>query len=131
MQKAASVYQRKIQALEQRFLSTYRLTGKNAFSHVFDDAQALRTPALTVLVRENKALHARIGFIIKRKQISRAVQRNRARRLTKEAFRQSDVKKLGIDIVVIINQRALKFSNAELTNQVQSLWKKCLAKYSK
>lgn len=53
-----------------------------------------------VFVRPNDQSHARIGIIASKRVASRAVDRNRAKRLVREAFRKLRHRLGGIDVVV-------------------------------
>jgi ribonuclease P protein component len=53
-----------------------------------------------LFVRPNDGSHARLGIITSKRVARRAVDRNRARRLVREAFRQMRHRLDGIDLVV-------------------------------
>jgi ribonuclease P protein component len=53
-----------------------------------------------LFVRPNDSSHARLGIITSKRVARRAVDRNRARRLVREAFRKLRHRLDGIDVVV-------------------------------
>ena len=53
-----------------------------------------------LFVRPNDGPHARIGIIASKRVAPRAVDRNRAKRLVREAFRQLRHRLGGVDVVV-------------------------------
>ena len=57
------------------------------FRRLYNRGKAITNPALVVYYRKNRAGICRIG-ITTSKKIGNAVERNRSRRLLKEAFRQ-------------------------------------------
>ena len=54
----------------------------------------------TLFVRPNGGAHARIGIIASKRIAARAVDRNRAKRLVREAFRRLRHRLAGVDVVV-------------------------------
>jgi ribonuclease P protein component len=54
----------------------------------------------TLFVRPNGGSHARIGIIASKRVAARAVDRNRAKRLVREAFRRVRRRLGGLDVVV-------------------------------
>jgi len=65
------------------------LVHKADFDRVFSDSQRARTDYVMVMARPNQAGHPRLGMIIAKKLLARAVDRNRVKRCVRESFRQS------------------------------------------
>ena len=84
-----------------RFQRHSRLLTARDFERVFKRAQRSRGNALTVLARRSGRRKARLGLAIPRKQIRRAVERNRVKRLIRESFRCHQRLLQGLDVVVI------------------------------
>lgn len=86
-----------------RFGRSQRLHGRPAFSAVFD-ARCRRHAAglFTVYGRPNEAGYDRLGLSVSRR-VGNAVQRNRIKRLLREAFRlsQHDLPG-GYDLVIVV-----------------------------
>ncbi len=84
------------------FPRTCRLSGKRAFSAVFDHRARRSAGPLTVYARPNDLPWSRLGISISRRAGS-AVQRNRLKRLLREAFRLSRPElPTGYDWVVVV-----------------------------
>jgi len=64
-----------------------RLTRPAEFARVFAENQRARTDSLIVLARPNGLAHARLGMVISKRLLARAVDRNRVRRCVRETFR--------------------------------------------
>jgi ribonuclease P protein component len=78
-----------------------RLRGRKAFEAVFAHESVVAGRYFVVRARPNARAAARLGIIAARKAIRRAVDRNRCKRIVREAFRQHAAELAGRDIVVI------------------------------
>jgi len=65
---------------------------------------------------------ARVGFAIAKKRVSRAVGRNRIRRVARESFRHVRGTLAGVDIVLLANSAADKASNQQLQQSLARHW---------
>lgn len=64
-----------------------RLVKQAEFDHVFAENQRARTDSLVVMARPNLLGHARLGMVVPKRLLPRAVDRNRVRRCIREVFR--------------------------------------------
>lgn len=78
-----------------------RLRGRKAFEAVFAHESVVAGRYFVVRTRPNAQAQARLGIIAARKAIRRAVDRNRCKRIVREAFRRHAVALRGLDVVVI------------------------------
>jgi ribonuclease P protein component len=65
-----------------------RLVSKADFDRVFADNQRARTDYVLVMARPNQVGHPRLGMVIAKRLLARAVDRNRVKRCIRESFRQ-------------------------------------------
>ncbi len=65
-----------------------RLVNKADFDRVFADNQRARTDYVVVMARPNQAGYPRLGMIVAKRLLGRAVDRNRVKRCVRESFRQ-------------------------------------------
>jgi ribonuclease P protein component len=70
------------------------------FAAVLEHRCAVRSRYFQVMGRPNDRGHARLGMIVSKRLFSRAVDRNRIRRLIREAFRLSAPALPALDLVV-------------------------------
>jgi ribonuclease P protein component len=73
--------------LSRSWLMTVSLRGSRDFQKVYQKGKRYQGVLITAFVLPNRLSHNRFGVTASRKAIGNAVQRNRARRLLKEAFR--------------------------------------------
>jgi len=91
-----------------KFSFAHRLLRENGFQHVFH-AESIADRHYKILFVSNCQNNARLGIIVGKKTISGATDRNRAKRIIREAFRQHSVKLCQLDMVVIL--RPATFGN--------------------
>ena len=77
-----------------------RLLKPIQFEQVFAENERARTDALLVMVRPNSLGHARLGMVIAKRVLPRAVDRNRIKRCIRETFRLQRQHLPGCDFVV-------------------------------
>jgi ribonuclease P protein component len=66
------------------------LRDSEEFQHVYRNGKRYDGALITVFVIENQSSHHRLGVTASKKALGKAVQRNRAKRLMREAFRSSE-----------------------------------------
>ena len=65
-----------------------RLVNKADFDRIFADNQRARTDFVMVMARPNQLGYPRLGMVIAKRLLARAVDRNRVKRCVRESFRQ-------------------------------------------
>ena len=112
----------------QLFSRAQRLLNAGDFQQVFDNTRLkASTRELLILGAANSLDHSRIGFIIAKKNIRSAVQRNRIRRIIREYFRLhcnelSDQN--AADLIIMARKGFDQLSNSEINSTFSSLWNK-------
>jgi ribonuclease P protein component len=95
------------------------LTTSAEFQALFQRGRRIDRPALIVLWRD-AAKPTRVGFAVSR-QLKNAVQRNRARRRLREAYRASrDAAPAQAEMVIVGRPAALRAPFAALTGQLRT-----------
>lgn len=98
----------------------YRLTNSSDFKRVRQSGQSFAHPLVLLIVSENQLDHARFGFTAG-KSVGNAVQRNRAKRRLREAFRIVLPRITpGWDVVAIARPELLNASWDDLQHVIMS-----------
>lgn len=77
-------------------------------------------------MRTNDAGEARLGLAIAKKQVRRAVDRNRIKRVVRESFRHHQNQLASMDCVVMARRDTSAAPNEELFASLQQHWKRLL-----
>ena len=77
-----------------------RLVNKSDFDRVFADNQRAKTDYVMVMARPNQVGYPRLGMIVAKRLLARAVDRNRVKRCVRESFRQVMLDLPACDFVV-------------------------------
>lgn len=87
------------------------------FTFVFQQPQRAGTPQITILGRLNSLGHPRIGLTVAKKNVRRAHERNRIKRLTRESFRLRQHELPAMDFVVVAKKKGLPTSITVLSRK--------------
>ena len=89
----------------QHFRRHQRLLTASDYDRVFKKATRSVQNHFVILSNCNQGKSARLGLVVGKKAISRAVDRNRMRRIAREMFRQHQVILTGLDVVVLVRKK--------------------------
>lgn len=106
------------------FPKSNRLLSPKSYSHVFAQAERFGNRNWTLIVRPNNEDFPRLGLAIAKKQLQRAVWRNRVKRIAREAFRLHKKALNGYDIVVLGRKGMQEIDNKTLHDSFLHLIRK-------
>ncbi|MDF7671326.1 ribonuclease P protein component [Orbaceae bacterium ESL0721] len=98
------------------------------FNYVFQQSFRAGSPYITLVARYNRLDHPRLGFAIAKKQVKRAHERNRIKRIAKEYFRHHQSQLPNIDFIVMAKSPVLELDNAQLVATFDKLCQRIVAK---
>jgi len=106
-----------------------RLLNAADYKAVFSDAQyKVSCRYFLILAIKNNWMHSRLGLVIAKKNVAKAVQRNRVKRMVREFFRQHGDQIPGLDLVVLARKDVDTLQNNQLSERLATLWKDLGAK---
>ena len=106
------------------FPRSVRILSTEEYDKVF--ANPVRASATGVLVlarKNNESQCSRLGLVIPKKVLKRAVWRNRIKRIARETFRQNQHSLPNIDLVILARPKIEEKSNSELREVFIRLWR--------
>ena len=116
---------------KRNFSRESRLLTPESFNSVFKDPIKAGSPSITVLAKANGLGFPRLGLIVPKKALKKAVWRNRIKRVVRENFRNAQEKLCPLDFVVIAKSPAQNLSNRDLDEILTKLWNVIYRRYKK
>lgn len=100
-----------------------RMLTAGDFQFVFDKA-TVKVPdqQILILARENNLGHPRLGFVISKKNVRRAVKRNHVRRIMRESFRLNQHQLPPVDMIILARPGLGDLSACDLHRLADKCW---------
>ena len=109
-----------------------RLLTAAQYRAVFDDVTVKASHRnLLLLARISETPESRLGLVIAKKNVRRAVQRNRIKRVARELFRQQPPANPPLDIVLLARRGLDELDNAALFAALGEQWQKLIRNAAK
>ncbi|MBI5118500.1 ribonuclease P protein component [Candidatus Poribacteria bacterium] len=106
------------------FPKSRRLTRQYEFLRLYRTGRKVSSEYLTVYARPAEGRQGKVGIVVS-KRVGGAVERNRIRRVLREAVRTNPNEILeGTDLVIVTKNRALELRRPELVEQLLRLLRK-------
>lgn len=86
------------------YCSFNRLKRPEDFQKVFSSKQRSADKQFLFVLRSNNTDYARLGLAVPKRHIHKAVERNRIKRVIREAFRYKKQQLKGLDVVVLVRK---------------------------
>ncbi len=113
-----------------KYTRQLRLLTSADFKQVFDEPVCTLRREIRLIARLNGLDHPRLGFVLAKKRMKRAVDRNRLRRQIRENFRLNQDKLAGFDIVILANERSATVEPEQLRICLNKFWQELGAVYN-
>jgi ribonuclease P protein component len=106
---------------EYGFPKSSRLLTAEDYQAVFNHSRfKVSCRVFLVLAIPSTSRHSRLGLVVAKKNVARAVERNRIKRQIREWFRHWESEK-AVDLVVLVRRDAAKLGNQQLAQKLKSL----------
>ncbi|MGA2655627.1 MAG: ribonuclease P protein component [Gammaproteobacteria bacterium] len=105
-----------------KFNKSFRLLCARDYDIVFQQAIKINHPLASIYARPNVYSHARLGLLVSKKAMKRAVARNRIKRLVRESFRAHVTQLKAYDIIFVARSKIEAVDNKEVFNTLDELW---------
>jgi ribonuclease P protein component len=99
-----------------------RLTRAAEYRQTFNNNQRVGDASITILVGKKSGSVPRLGFAIARKQIAKAVHRNRFKRIFRESFRRNQHRLPARDMVIMVRRSIMSVDTAQLNSTLEKHW---------
>ena len=111
------------------FPKELRLTRAAEYKAVFSKAKyKVSCRYLLIFAIDNTRAHSRIGVIVGKKNVAKAVQRNRIKRLLRTSFRLNQDLLGSVDIVILARSNLGSLNNNSITGKTLLLWQDLIDK---
>jgi ribonuclease P protein component len=108
---------------DNAFSRSCRLLTASDYKTVFDKSQLkVSNRYFLVLATNNSLPTPRVGLVIAKKNVGKAVHRNRIKRLIRQSFRTQKSTLNNLDLVVLARKDADKLENQAIVDQLNQLW---------
>ena len=107
-----------------------RLLTSSQYQAVFDHVDCrVGHKAFLILARKTEPTQAgRLGLVVSKKNLKRAVDRNQFKRHVRNSFRLNQSRFQGLDILVLSRNGALSMPSEALREELEKSWQKLLSK---
>lgn len=113
------------------FDKSRRLLNAGDYSRVFDGAEAKASHKnVLLLAKRNDRPGHRLGLVIAKKNVRKAVQRNRIKRQAREVFRQLPIRQPTLDVVLLARRGIDQLDNAQLSSILREQWGKLADRFT-
>ena len=114
------------------FPRSLRLLKPGDFRYVFENTRyKVFCPGFLLLAAPAKQAETRLGFVIGKKNIKLAVNRNRYKRMFRESFRKNQHDLPAVDIIVLAVKGANQVTTEELSQHLPKAWLQLCRRVSK
>jgi len=109
----------------QRLLASERIRHRPEFERVYAEGQPHRSPLLVLFVLSTPELARKAGFVAGRR-VGNAVERNRSKRLMREAYRRNKnlLPEAGLHMVLVARNGCAEATYGDVESQLLSLFER-------
>lgn len=113
------------------FRPEQRLRTAAEYDAVFSKPLRSRDQYFLLLARENNQNHPRLGLIVSKKKVRKAVSRNRIKRIIRDSFRLNQHQLPDVDVIVLAYHPVDKVESLVLRQSLCTHWDKLTRRFQK
>ena len=107
---------------EYGFPRQARLLTPKQYQSVFSKSRRISCPEFLFIYAPSDCSRSRLGFAVAKKQVKKAVDRNRLKRLVRESYRKHQSKLPDIDLVFMVRKSILELDNKTIHLKLEETW---------
>ena len=108
-------------ARNEGYSRRHRFSARGSFGAVLRGSRKLRGRFAVIHVAPGRSGQSRLGVALTRRLVPLSVDRNRVKRLVRDAFRRHAAKRAGFDCVVALRERFDASQSAAMVEEINSL----------
>lgn len=108
-------------ARHEGYSRRHRFSARGSFGTILRSARKLRGRYAVIHVAPGRSGQSRLGIALTRRLVPLSVDRNRVKRMVREAFRRHEAKRAGFDCVVALRERYDRGQSVALVAEIESL----------
>lgn len=116
---------------KQKLAKQARLNQAVDFKNLFSTGKKQVCRHLAFFSKSNHLQYSRLGLVVAKKSVRKAVKRNQFKRVIRESFRLRQEILFGLDVVVIVYQHANQFNKVQLREILDKEWLRLISFYKK
>jgi len=101
-----------------------RLARKQDFQSILKSSNKITYKYLLVLYRSNQCCFARLGMILPKRIVQKAVDRNMIKRVMRESFRHHKQVLQNLDIMIVLRSKLHVTYQKTLRQDLENIWEK-------
>ena len=109
-------------ARKEAYSRRHRYDAPGSFGPILRHGRKLRGRYVVVNVATGRSAESRLGLALTRRGIPRAVDRNRLRRIAREAFRRHRLKHAGLDCVIALRGAYDEMNAQAIADELRGLF---------
>jgi ribonuclease P protein component len=113
-----------LNTIDTSFPRSCRITKSSEYQSFFKEGKKLHQDHFFIVIKINKLDYTRLGFVIAKKHIKKAIKRNTVKRVIRESFRYHQYLLKGVDLVVIAKKGLGELTKESFRSQLDKQWER-------